>query len=37
MTLEGKVKKGLGNASFWVEKIDKVFFQKKVMICFYVT
>jgi len=37
MTLEGKVKKGLGNASFWVEKIDKVFFQKKGMNLFYGT
>ena len=23
MVLEGKVKKGLGNASFWVEKIEE--------------
>ena len=37
MVLEGKVKKGLGNASFWVEKIEEVFYKKIGMKLFYGT
>lgn len=37
MILKGKVKKGLGNASFWVEKIEKVFYEKTGMRLFYGT
>lgn len=37
MVLKGKVKKGLGNASFWVEKIKDVFYKKTGMKLFYGT
>ena len=37
MVLEGKVKKGLGNASFWVEKIEEIFYKKTGMKLFYGT
>ena len=37
MMLKGKVKKGLGNASFWVEKIDDVFYKKTEMKLYYGT
>lgn len=37
MTLKGKVKSGLGNASYWVEKIDKIFNEKFGMKLFYGT
>ncbi len=28
MILKGKVKKGLGNASFWIKKIENIFYSK---------
>ena len=28
MILEGKVKKGLGNANFWIKKIENIFYSK---------
>lgn len=31
MTLEGKVKSGLGEGSFWVKKIEKIFEEKTKM------
>lgn len=37
MILKGKVKKGLGNASFWVEKIEDVFYKKTEMKLYYGT
>ena len=37
MILRGKVKKGLGNASFWVEKIEDVFYKKTGMKLYYGT
>lgn len=37
MTLKGKVKQGLGNASFWVEKIENVFHKKTGMKLYYGT
>lgn len=37
MILKGKVKKGLGNASFWVEKIEDIFYKKTGMKLFYGT
>ena len=37
MKLEGKVQKGLGNASFWVEKIEDIFYKKTGMRLFYGT
>lgn len=37
MNLEGKVKKGLGNASFWVKKIEEVFYKKTGMKLFHGT
>ena len=37
MILKGKVKQGLGNASFWVEKIENVFYEKTGMKLFYGT
>lgn len=37
MLLKGKVKKGLGNASFWVQKIEDVFYERTRMKVFYGT
>ena len=37
MVLKGKVKKGLGDASFWVKKIDDIFYNKTNMRLFYGT
>lgn len=37
MLLKGIVKKGLGNASFWVEKIENVFYKKTGMKLYYGT
>lgn len=37
MILKGKVKQGLGNASFWVEKIEGIFYKKTGMKLFYGT
>lgn len=37
MVLKGKVKKGLGNANFWVEKIKDIFYEKTGMKLFYGT
>lgn len=31
MILKGKVKKGLGNASFWIKKVEEVFYTKTGM------
>ena len=28
MILEGKIKSGLGNANFWIKKVEKVFYKK---------
>lgn len=37
MILRGKVKKGLGDASFWVKKIEDIFYKKTNMKLFYGT
>lgn len=37
MLLKGRVKKGLGNASFWVKKIEDVFYKRTGMKVFYGT
>lgn len=37
MILRGKVKKGLGDASFWVRKIEDIFYKKTNMKLFYGT
>lgn len=37
MFLKGNVKKGLGDASFWVKKIEDVFYKKTNMKLFYGT
>lgn len=37
MIQKGKIKKGLGKASFWVEKIDDIFYKKTKMKLFYGT
>lgn len=37
MILKGTVKKGLGDASFWVKKIEDVFYKKTNMKLFYGT
>lgn len=37
MLLKGKVKKGLGDASFWVKKIEEIFYKKTNMKLFYGT
>ncbi len=37
MILKGKVKKGLGNANFWVKKIEEKFYLKTGMKLFYGT
>ena len=37
MILKGKVKKGLGDASFWVKKIEDTFYKKTNMKLFYGT
>lgn len=37
MLLKGKVKKGLGNALFWVKKIETVFYERTGMKVFYGT
>lgn len=37
MILNGKVKKGLGNASFWVKKIEEIFYEKTGMKLFHGT
>lgn len=37
MKLKGKVKKGLGNASFWVKKIEEVFYKRTGMKVFHGT
>lgn len=37
MILKGKIKSGLGNASYWVEKIDKIFKEKFGINLFYGT
>lgn len=37
MILKGKVKKGLGNASFWIKKIEEKFYKNFGMKLFYGT
>lgn len=37
MVLKGNVKKGLGDASFWVKKIEEIFYKKTNMKLFYGT
>lgn len=37
MILKGKVKKGLGDAYFWVKKIEDIFYKKTKMKLFYGT
>lgn len=37
MILKGKVKKGLGDAYFWVKKIEDIFYKKTNMKLFYGT
>ena len=37
MILKGKVKQGLRNASFWVKKIEDIFYKKTGMKLFYGT
>ena len=37
MVLKGKVKKGLGDAFFWVKKIEDIFYKKTNMNLFYGT
>lgn len=37
MILSGKVKKGLGDAFFWVKKIEDIFYKKTNMNLFYGT
>ena len=37
MILKGRVKKGLGDASFWVRKIEDTFYKKTNMKLFYGT
>lgn len=37
MELKGKVKKGVGDASFWVKKIEDIFYKKTNMKLFYGT
>lgn len=37
MILEGKIKKGLGDANFWIKKIEDVFYKKTKMKLFYGT
>lgn len=37
MVLVGKIKKGLGNANFWVKKIEDIFWKKENIKLFYGT
>ena len=37
MTLKGKVKKGLGNANFWIKKVEDIFYTKTGMKLFHGT
>ena len=37
MILKGNVKKGLGNANFWVRKIEKYFYEKEGLTLFHGT
>lgn len=37
MILTGKVKKGLGNANFWIKKVEEIFYTKTGMKLFYGT
>lgn len=37
MIYEGKVQKGLGNANYWIKKVEKIFYEKTNMKLFYGT